>query len=44
MEDNPWVTSFAPSATVIQDSAYKIYYDVDRFENVEKGIISTEFQ
>lgn len=42
MDGNPWATSFAPSATVIQDSAYKIYYDVDKFSAEEKNIITTE--
>jgi hypothetical protein len=42
IESNPWATSFAPTASVISDSAVKIKYDFNTIPYEEKNIITTE--
>lgn len=42
IESNPWATSFAPTASVISDSAVKIKYDFNTLPFEEKNIITTE--
>lgn len=42
IESNPWATSFAPTATVLSDSAVKIKYDFNTIPFEEKNIITTE--
>lgn len=42
IEGNPWATSFAPIESITQDSAVKIYFDVDKLKVEENKIIVTE--
>ncbi|WP_329804894.1 hypothetical protein [Flavobacterium facile] len=42
IESNPWATSFAPTASIISDSAVKIKYDFNTLPFEEKNIITTE--
>ena len=42
IESNPWATSFAPTASIISDSAVKIKYDFNTLPYEEKNTITTE--
>lgn len=42
IESNPWATSFAPTASIISDSAVKFKYDFNTIPYEEKNIITTE--